>query len=227
MNETSKLRTIRSFVLRQGRLTSSQQTAINQYWPEYGLEPDRTFDPAATFGRKAPVVLEIGFGNGESLAQMAAASPEKDFIGIEVHRPGVGHLLLKIHELGLTNLRVYCTDAVEVLTSRIPDGCVAGIQVFFPDPWHKKRHNKRRLINAEFVEMATKKLSAGGIFHCATDWEDYAMQMLAELEASQHLRNLAGEGHFAERPEHRPLTKFERRGHKLGHGVWDLMFEKI
>lgn len=226
MPETSHPRTIRSFVRRQGRITQSQQTALDQLWPIYGLNADRQLISSQIFGRVAPLVLEIGFGNGESLAQMALANPDKDFIGIEVHRPGVGHLLLKIRELNLTNVRLYCSDAVDVLREWVPDECLSGLQVFFPDPWHKKRHQKRRLINIDFIEIATAKLQSGGILHCATDWEDYALHMMNVLEESNGLKNLAGKGEFSERPDLRPLTKFENRGHRLGHRVWDLLFEK-
>ena len=227
MSETSHLRTIRSFVLRQGRITAPQQFALDQLWPIYGLEPDRTLDPVAIFGRSAPVVLEIGFGNGESLAEMAATNPDRDYVGIEVHRPGVGHLLLKIREQELSNVRVYCADAVEIMHARIPEACLSGLQVFFPDPWHKKRHHKRRLINAEFIALAATKLRIGGILHCATDWEDYALQILDVLGDCKKFKNLAGAGKFAERPDHRQLTKFENRGQRLGHGVWDLIYERI
>jgi tRNA (guanine-N7-)-methyltransferase len=218
-------RPIRSFVLRQGRITRAQQQALEELWPLYGMAPEIPLTEAL-FPRAAPLVLEIGFGNGESLAQMALADPARNFVGIEVHRPGVGHLLRRIQELGLDNLRVYCSDAVEILRDRVVDASLSGIQVFFPDPWHKKRHHKRRLVNREFVQLATRKLAPGGVFHGATDWEDYALQMLEVLEADPDLRNRAGKGGFSERPEHRPPTKFEDRGHRLGHGVWDLMFEK-
>ncbi len=225
--ETHRQRPIRSFVRRQGRITLAQNAALENLWPVFGLDPGLAFSPREAFGREAPVILEIGFGNGESLAQMAAAAPEKDFLGIEVHRPGVGHLLLKAQELGLRNVRVYCADAVEILRDRIAENGLDGIQVFFPDPWHKKRHHKRRLINHEFVALLAGRLKPGGVLHCATDWEHYAEQMLEALEAAPGLRNLAGKGNFSERPAYRPLTKFETRGQRLGHGVWDLLFGKI
>lgn len=225
-SEHQHLRRIRSFVRRQGRITQAQGTALEHLWPLYGLEPEQAFDPAGAFSRAAPLILEIGFGNGESLAQMAAAAPEKNFLGIEVHRPGIGHLLIAVHELGLTNVRVYCADAVEILQNRIPDRSLAGIQVFFPDPWHKKRHHKRRLINPAFVSLAASKLMTGGIFHCATDWEDYALQMMQVLEACGEFANLAGKNRYCETSAPRPPTKFEARGRRLGHGVWDLQFER-
>lgn len=226
-SETHRQRPIRSFVRRQGRITLAQNAALENLWPVFGLDPGLAFNPREAFGREAPVALEIGFGNGESLAQMAAAAPEKDFLGIEVHRPGVGHLLLRVQELGLRNVRVYCADAVEILRERIAENSLDGIQVFFPDPWHKKRHHKRRLINHEFVALLADRLKPGGVLHCATDWEHYAEQMLEVLEAAPGLRNLAGQGNFSERPAYRPLTKFETRGQRLGHGVWDLLFGKI
>jgi tRNA (guanine-N7-)-methyltransferase len=215
---------IRSFVRRQGRITQAQTLALENLWPVYGLEPQNSFDTHRAFSRDAPLIVEIGFGNGESLAQMAAAAPEKNFLGIEVHRPGIGHLLLKVQALALQNVRVYCGDAVEFLREKVADGSLSGIQVFFPDPWHKKRHHKRRLITPEFARLAVRKLKSGGIFHLATDWEDYARQMLQVLESCEGLTNAAGIHAFSERPDQRPLTKFEARGKSLGHGVWDLIF---
>ena len=220
-------RPIRSFVLRQGRITAGQQAAIEQLWPLYGIDPLQDFNPGASFGRTAPLTLEIGFGNGESLAHMALAAPDQDFLGIEVHRPGVGHLLLKVQEFGLTNVRVCCGDAVEFIRNHLTSQCLDRVQVFFPDPWHKKRHHKRRLINLEFVDLVLDKLKPGGVLHCATDWENYAEHMLEVLEASASLRNQAGQNQYAERPPSRSLTKFEQRGQRLGHGVWDLLFEKV
>jgi len=217
-------RRIRSFVRRQGRITRAQDAALDKLWPLYGLDPERPFDPQRAFARDAPLIIEIGFGNGESLAAMAAAAPEKNFLGIEVHRPGVGHLLLKVQDLGLSNVRTYCADAVEILQHKIPDLSLAGIQVFFPDPWQKKRHQKRRLIAPEFVRLAARKLRCGGTFHAATDWEDYARQMLEVLEACAELSNAVEKNSFSERPDYRPLTKFEARGQNLGHQVWDLVF---
>ncbi|MDX9875023.1 MAG: tRNA (guanosine(46)-N7)-methyltransferase TrmB [Spongiibacteraceae bacterium] len=220
------LRRIRSFVLRQGRMTPGQQRAFEQQWPQFGLEmaagePDWT----AVFGRDAPRVLEIGFGMGQSLAAMAQAEPEKDFIGIEVHRPGVGKLLATMAEAGITNLRVYNDDAVEVLQRCIADQSLARVQIYFPDPWHKKKHHKRRLIQPGFVRLLCSKLAPDGLLHLATDWEDYAQQMLEVLSAEPLLRNEC-DG-FAERPAFRPITKFEQRGERLGHGVWDLLFRRV
>lgn len=224
MNDHPPRTRIRSFVRRQGRITQAQNLALENLWPTYGLDPWEPFNPSEAFARDAPLIVEIGFGNGESLAQMAAAAPEQNFLGIEVHRPGVGRLLLKVKELALRNVRVYCADAVEILQEKLADCSLAGVQIFFPDPWQKKRHHKRRLITPEFVNLLARKLTKGGSLHCATDWADYAKQMLEALEGCADLRNSAGKGAFSERPDHRPLTKFEARGQNLGHRVWDLVF---
>ena len=221
------LRRIRSFVRREGRLTAGQQRALDQLWPLYGIAPDRPLALAELFGRQAPCTLEIGFGNGASLAEMAAAAPEQDFIGIEVHRPGVGHLLQEIEARRLHNLRVLCTDAVEVLERQLPDASLERVLLFFPDPWHKKKHHKRRILQPHFIELLARRLRPGGRFHMATDWQDYAEHMLAEMEQSPLFRNTAGVGQYAEKPAYRPTTKFERRGQRLGHGVWDLVYERI
>ncbi len=212
---------------REGRLTAGQQRALDELWPRFGLEPEAGFlDLDAVFGRRAPRVLEIGFGNGESLAVMAKAAPETDFIGIEVHRPGVGRLLLLLEELGLENVRVFCADAVEVLEHCIPEGSLDAVHLFFPDPWHKKRHHKRRIVQPEFAERVRLRLTPGGRIHFATDWAEYAEHMLAVLSATEGLHNLSADGGYVPRPDYRPRTKFEQRGERLGHGVWDLVFEK-
>ena len=218
-------RPIRSFVLRAGRMGTGQQRALQELGPRYVL-PFQTspLDPAAVFGRQAPLVLEIGFGMGDATAQIAAAQPEVDFIGVEVHEPGVGALLKHIGERGLANLRIVQHDAVEVLQQMIRPASLDGVHVFFPDPWHKKRHHKRRLIQPPLVELLASRLKPGGRLHCATDWEDYAQQMLEVLGASPLLQNTAGG--YAPRPGYRPLTKFEARGQRLGHGVWDLVFTR-
>lgn len=221
------LRRIRSFVRREGRLTTGQQRALDQLWPLYGIEPDQPLELAAIFGRQAPCTLEIGFGNGASLAAMAEAAPEQDFIGVEVHRPGVGHLLQEIESRQLHNLRVLCTDAVEVLERQIPDASLHRVLLFFPDPWHKKKHHKRRILQRHFIDLLARRLQPGGRFHMATDWQDYAEHMLAEMEQATAFRNTAGAGQYAEQPAYRPTTKFERRGRRLGHGVWDLVYERI
>ncbi|MDR2208369.1 MAG: tRNA (guanosine(46)-N7)-methyltransferase TrmB [Azoarcus sp.] len=215
-------RSIRSFVLRQGRMSPAQRRYLDEMMPKIGIEyrqdqPDLT----SAFGRAAPKILEIGFGMGETTAKIAAGHPENDYLGVEVHSPGVGALCKLIDEGKLTNLRIIQHDAVEVLRDMIPDGALAGVHVFFPDPWRKARHYKRRLIQPEFVDLVAAKLSPGGILHCATDWENYAEWMLEVLSASV-LENTA-DG-FAPRPAYRLPTKFENRGTRLGHGVWDIVF---
>ncbi|MCW8955473.1 MAG: tRNA (guanosine(46)-N7)-methyltransferase TrmB [Gammaproteobacteria bacterium] len=221
------IRSIRSFVKREGRLTAGQQKALDSQWPQYGIGYSETvLDFDALFQRNAPRVLEIGFGNGDSLWQMAQANPDKDYLGIEVHRPGVGHLLHLIETSGISNLRVSNHDAVEVLKHQIPDASLDRLQLFFPDPWHKKKHHKRRIVRDDFVEMVANKLKPGGIFHLATDWEHYAEHMLRVLSQCGLFENLSANNSFVERPDERPLTKFEQRGHRLGHGVWDLLFKK-
>ena len=214
---------IRSFVLRQGRYSPAQQRAVAELMPRYGV-PYRAapLDFARLFGRSAPVVAEIGFGMGETTARIAAENPGTDFLAIEVHAPGVGSLLKQVDAGELANVRIVQHDAVEVLRDMVAADCLAAIHVFFPDPWPKKRHHKRRLLQPAFVELAAERLAPGGLLHVATDWREYAEQALAVLSASARLRNTA-QG-FAPRPAHRPETKFERRGVKLGHGVWDLLF---
>ncbi len=225
MTEQHK-RTIRSFVKREGRLTTGQSQALETQWPLYGIDySDQPLDLTKLFNRDAETVLEIGFGNGDSLWQMAQASPEKNFIGIEVHRPGVGHLLHLIESSNCTNIRVSNTDAIDVLNKQIPDHSLDRLQLFFPDPWHKKKHNKRRIVQDAFIAQVAKKLKPGGIFHMATDWEDYAQHMLNTLNSCDLFSNLSTDNTFVARPEERPLTKFEKRGQRLGHGVWDLLFQ--
>ena len=221
------LRKIRSFVRREGRLTRGQQRGLEILWPEYGIAHDTgLLDLDEIFGRSAPRVLEIGFGNGASLAETAAAHPELDFLGIEVHRPGVGNLLQVIEREGLTNIRVMQEDAVEILKTQIPRASLDKVQLFFPDPWHKKKHHKRRIVQADFVSMLKDRLKEGGVFHMATDWQHYAEHMLAVMSNADGFINTSATGDYVPRPESRPLTKFEQRGHRLGHGVWDLMFKK-
>lgn len=216
---------IRSFVLRQGRVSNAQARYHDSMMPRYGL-PYRAavLDFAATFGRLAPTVLEIGFGMGETTAAIAAARSDTDFLGLEVHTPGVGSLLKLIAEADLGNVRIIQHDAVEVVRDMILPGSLAGIHIFFPDPWPKKRHHKRRLIQPPFVALLASRLAPGGYFHCATDWQEYANQMLEVLSGEALLTNTA-DG-FAPRPEYRPLTKFEQRGLRLGHGVWDVVFRR-
>jgi len=227
MTEQDKThRPIRSFVLRQGRLTKGQQRAFDQFWPGFGIEfQGQPLDLRQIFGNDNPVCMEIGFGNGASLATMAAAHPDTNYLGVEVHGPGVGHLLLEIGERRLENVHIIRHDAIEVLQKGLAPASLQGLFLFFPDPWHKKRHHKRRILNPAFVELAARVLCPGGFFHAATDWEHYAEQMMEVLSAADELfENSAGQGSFTPRPEYRPLTKFEQRGHRLGHGVWDLIF---
>ena len=218
-------RTIRSFVRRAGRTTTGQAKAFEQLGPRFLLPyQPQPLDFQAAFGRDAPTILEIGFGMGEATAHIAGLMPEKNFLCCEVHEPGVGALLKRIGEHGLANIRIVQHDAVEVMEHMLPEGSLAGIHIFFPDPWHKLRHNKRRLVQPPLVARLASRLRAGGYIHCATDWEPYAQQMLEVLSGEPQLANTA-QG-YAPRPDYRPLTKFENRGLKLGHGVWDLVFRK-
>ncbi len=218
-------RSIRSFVLRQGRLSDGQARHLEAQMPRVGI-PYQTepLNLATAFGRTAPTVVEIGFGMGTATAAIAATRPEDNFLAIEVHTPGVGSLCKLIAEGGLDNLRIIQHDAVEVLQHMIPDASLAGVHLYFPDPWPKKRHHKRRIVQPDFVALVTRKLAPGGYFHCATDWEEYAQWMLEVLTAEPGLANSAEA--FAPRPAWRPLTKFEDRGMRLGHGVWDLVFHR-
>ncbi|MDD5240441.1 MAG: tRNA (guanosine(46)-N7)-methyltransferase TrmB [Sulfuricella sp.] len=221
-----KRRPIRSFVLRQGRMSVAQTRALETLLPRHGIPfQEALLDFDATFGRPAPKILEIGFGMGDSTAKIAAEHPGNDYLGIEVHGPGVGSLLNQIEALGLTNLRVMQHDAVEVLRHMIAPASLDGIHIFFPDPWHKKKHNKRRLIQPELVALLCGKLKPGGYLHAATDWQEYAEHILAVLSAESRLTNTATD--YAPKPDYRPLTKFEQRGINLGHGVWDIVFRKI
>ena len=229
---TEGQRKIRSFVLRQGRFTEAQQRAFDELWPRFGLDytPDerggtpRDFD--AAFGRNAKRILEIGFGNGEALRYSAQRDPGRDHIGIEVHAPGVGRLLNALADDDARNVRLYHHDAVEVLEHEIADASLDEIRIYFPDPWHKKRHNKRRLVNAEFAALLVRKLAADGRLHLATDWQDYAEQMWDVLDATRGIANRAGARGAVPRPDWRPQTHFETRGQKLGHGVWDLLYDR-
>jgi len=216
---------IRSYVLRQGRFSRGQQRAYAELLPRFGLAYRAApLDWRATFGRDAPVVAEVGFGMGETTAEIAAANPAIDYLAIEVHTPGVGSLLKRIEEGAIANIRVVQHDAVEVMRDMVPAGSLAAIHIFFPDPWPKKRHHKRRLLQRDFAELAATRLEAGGVLHVATDWREYADEVLVLLGATRALRNTA-QG-FAPRPAWRPETKFERRGRRLGHGVWDIVFKK-
>jgi tRNA (guanine-N7-)-methyltransferase len=218
-------RRIRSFVTRAGRLSTAQARALETLGPRFVIPYEKApFDFDAAFARAAPTVLEIGFGMGDTTATIAAAMPGKNFIGVEVHTPGVGSLLKLIGEQNLSNLRIIQHDAFEVVTHMVKPASLAGVHVFFPDPWHKARHNKRRLIQPPFVQLLASRIAPGGYLHCATDWQEYAQQMLEVLGAEPALENTA-DG-YAPRPEYRPVTKFENRGLRLGHGVWDLVFRK-
>ena len=218
-------RPIRSFVKREGKLTKGQSNAIEQLWGTHGVElKDELLDLDALFGTSKPVVLEIGFGNGSSLADMAEKYTEFNFFGVEVHTPGVGSLLVQVKRRELDNIRVSLDDAVLVCNQQIPDDSLERVQIFFPDPWHKERHKKRRLIQPKFVEVLLKKLKTGGQIHVATDWENYAEHILEVLSANPDLKNTATD--YAPKPDYRPGTKYEARGISLGHGVWDLVFEK-
>ncbi len=228
MTDTTDLskRHIRSYVLRQGRVSIAQQRAVDNLMPRFGIPyAAKALDLAQAFGRDAPKILEIGFGMGETTATIAMAHPHNDYLALEVHSPGVGSLLKQIDEMQLANIRIIQHDAVEVLRDMLPDDSLDGVQIFFPDPWHKSRHNKRRLIQAPFVAQLVKKIKPGGYLHLATDWQDYAEQMLAVLSAEPMLKNTADD--YAPRPGYRPLTKFEQRGLRLGHGVWDMVFKRI
>lgn len=218
--------TIRSFVLRQGRMTDGQERAFTTLWPRYGvdLQEGLILDAPGLFGDARELVLEIGFGNGETLVQMAQAAPETGFIGIEVHRPGVGHAMLKAAEAEVANVRIVRHDAVEVLRQHIADDSLARVQIYFPDPWPKARHHKRRLVQQPFTDLLWQKLRDGGEIHCATDWEDYALWMREVFQNDAKWRNVGRADGFAEQPAFRPQTKFERRGLGKGHGVWDLRY---
>jgi tRNA (guanine-N7-)-methyltransferase len=221
-------RLIKSFVRRQGRITTKQKKALTEYSATYILNvSDRIIEPATLFLRDAPLNLEIGFGMGQSLVTMAMQHPEQNYIGIEVHSPGVGSMLAALEENKINNVRVYSADAVEVLKNCISNESIQAIYIFFPDPWPKKRHHKRRLIQPEFIDLLYSKLKRNGFIHLATDWEEYAQHMLDVLSKAPGLENTAGKNLFYPRPADRPLTKFEIRGQKLGHGVWDLIFSKI
>lgn len=222
----TRTRTIRSFVRRAGRLTRGQQRALQELWPVYGLEAGTPIDPAACFGRRAALTLEVGFGNGDTLLALASAHPEQDFLGIEVHRPGVGHLLQQLEQRRLENVRVMCGDAVDILRDDLPAQSLQRILLLFPDPWHKQRHHKRRIVQPAFVALLADKLADGGLLHMATDWEDYAGHMLEVLGTSPVFRNCAPDNRFVARPDDRPVTRFERRGQRLGHIVRDLIFRK-
>lgn len=226
---TTNYRPIKSYVLRTGRMTASQERALQEYFTLYGI----AFDEQVTkldfndyFDKNQPLVLEIGLGMGDSLVEMAQANPELNYVGIEVHTPGIGNCLKLIHAKQLSNLKVICFDAIQVLQA-LPDHTLYGLQLFFPDPWHKARHKKRRIVKQSFLDLVAQKMKTGGFIHMATDWQDYSEHMLEDLTASPYFINTASAGNFIPRPDFRPLTKFEKRGHTKGHGVWDLYFKRI
>jgi tRNA (guanine-N7-)-methyltransferase len=227
MSDCEHPRSIRSFVTRAGRITPAQERALGSLWPRYGIDSAAPLETRSLFGRTAPLTVEIGFGNGENLIALAAAHPEVDFLGIDVHRPGVGRLLLGLEERRLSNVRIICRDAVEVFAHQIAPQALREILILFPDPWPKKRHHKRRLIQGPFVELLVRSLAPGGVLRLATDWEPYAVQMLGTLGAAAELENLAPDGGFVPRPAERAPTRFERRGERLGHEVWDLAFRRV
>lgn len=226
-SEAPYQRRIRSFVLRQGRLTKGQERALQTAWPTFGIEyTDQALNVSQAFGRtESKKILEIGFGMGDATAKIAQTLPDCDFLAVEVHTPGVGSLLKLMQEGDIQNIRIIQHDAVEVLQNMLADASLDGVHIFFPDPWHKKRHHKRRLIQAEFVQLLCAKLKAGAYIHVATDWQEYAEWVLEVLQGESQLQNTASD--YAEKPSYRPLTKFENRGLKLGHGVWDLVFKRV
>ena len=218
---------IKSFVIRAGRMTGSQQKGWNEVFPKHGFSlTESQFDWEHSYAVNGPRVVEIGFGMGDSLLAMAEQNPTYRYLGLEVHKPGVGKLFAEVEKRGIENIKVFAEDAVRVLELSIQPQTVDIIQIFFPDPWHKKRHHKRRLIQPDFVDLLLTRLAPAGRIHLATDWQPYAEHMMAVLENNQNVRNVAGAQQFIPRPELRPETKFERRGHRLGHGVWDLLFQK-
>ena len=226
--EGKYIRKIRSFVKREGRLTKAQARALELHWDTFGLNhSDGKIDPKLVFANDNPIVLEIGFGMGKSLVEMARNAPELNFIGIEVHRPGVGACIALAEEQEVTNLKVYEHDAIEILADCIPDSTLTRVQLFFPDPWHKKKHHKRRIVQADFVETIRQKLTADGVFHMATDWENYAECMLEDMNSAAGYENVSQTNDYVPRPDSRPLTKFENRGQRLGHGVWDIQFKRL
>ena len=225
MTKVKSLRKIKSFVRRSGRLSKSQATALHELWPNYGVNlPDNQLNFEELFMNSNDVTLEVGFGNGDSLLEIATQEPQQNFLGIEVYEAGVGRLINEANKRQLSNLKIIKEDGVEVLQKHIADDSLSKFQLFFPDPWHKKRHHKRRIIQMSFLDILAKKLKNGGIVHIATDWKDYAEHIMETLESHQYFKNTIGDHIYSPRPKHRPLTKFENRGQKLGHGVWDIIF---
>ena len=228
MTEAKYLRKIQSFVRRSGRLSKAQSIGLNELWHDYGVDlTEKKLDFNKLFLSKNNVTLEVGFGNGDSLLEMAIYQPNQNFLGIEVYEAGVGRLINEANKNKLSNLKIVKDDAVEVLKNNILDNSISHFQLFFPDPWHKKKHHKRRIVQSSFLDLLSKKLKHDGVVHIATDWENYAEQILESLESHSHFKNCAGDHMYSLRPKNRPLTKFENRGQKLGHGVWDIIFTNI
>ncbi|WP_428353052.1 tRNA (guanosine(46)-N7)-methyltransferase TrmB [Methyloprofundus sp.] len=207
-------------------MTAAQKQALDTLWGKYCLDHEASCDFATIFGRSAPVILEIGFGNGESLAKTAVENPDQDYIGIEVHKPGVGNLLAQLERQDISNVRIFYHDAIEILEKCIPAHSLSAVHLFFPDPWHKRKHHKRRIVRPSFVHLIAQKLVAGGYFHAATDWQHYAQHILKILNGAEFFTNQSFTQDYCPRPDYRPLTKFEQRGLRLGHGVWDLIFKR-
>jgi len=221
------LRRIKSYVLREGRLTSSQARAMKELYPKFGIQHQKQLlDLSVVFDRDAPCFLDIGFGTGTSVVHMAALNPEHNHLGVEVHGPGVGSLLLRVEENNFSNVRVIYFDVMDILNDMIPDASLTGVFLFFPDPWHKRKHHKRRLVQESFIQLLRKKLVIGGFFHMATDWKHYAEHMMKEMSIAEGFQNKIADREYSERPDYRPITKFEQRGQRLGHSVWDLIFIK-
>ena len=228
MTEVKYLRKIQSFVRRSGRISKAQSIGLNELWHDYGVDlNEKKLDFNKLFLSKNNVTLEVGFGNGDSLLEMAIDQPNQNFLGIEVYEAGVGRLINEANKNKLSNLKIIKDDAVEVLTNNILDNSISHFQLFFPDPWHKKKHHKRRIVQISFLDLLSKKLKKDGIVHIATDWENYAEHIMELLESHSHFKNCAGDHMYSLRPKNRPLTKFENRGQKLGHGVWDIIFTNI
>ena len=228
MTEAKYLRKIQSFVRRSGRLSKAQSIGLNELWNDYGVDlSEKKLDFDKLFVSKNKVTLEVGFGNGDSLLEMAIEQPNQNFLGIEVYEAGVGRLINEAYKNKITNLKIIKDDAVEVLTTNILDNSVSHFQLFFPDPWHKKKHHKRRIVQISFLDLLSKKLKNDGVVHIATDWENYAEHIMESLESHPHFKNCAGDHMYSLRPKNRPLTKFENRGQKLGHGVWDIIFTNL
>jgi len=226
-NTNKHIRTIQSFVRRSGRLSKAQSTGLNELWPNFGVDliEEKILDLAELFETNQDVVLEVGFGNGDSLLEMATKQNQVNFLGIEVYEAGVGRIINEAHKRQLKNLKIIKNDAVEVIKHHIKDDSLSKFQLFFPDPWHKKKHHKRRILQTSLLDMLTKKLKNGGIIHIATDWEHYAEHIMETMEAHPDFKNTLGDHIYSPRPAHRPLTKFENRGQRLGHGVWDIIFQ--